>query len=161
MSTGTKGKRTVVNCGLLHLTTWDGCPYLEMGFAGNMGHGIDAVDRRLAEIGLPSIGEMRAGCPSFRESGSPDYLYEARVLIGDLSPLHRSNLERATRMSQEKRQAEDRQRQRKALGPRAKALVTRARRLVEEQDDLRTETERRRWEARATQALRAIVEELG
>ena len=156
------GKRkTIIDDGLLYLTVQEGDPRMALTFAGNMGQGIRDVNDCLAAMGLPCIEEMRAGCPSFSEKGSPDYLYKAKVRIDELSAGHRQVLAELVRRSNEARRAREHERQSHALTSHAKALVVRARNLVEEHEGTLDEAGRRSWELRAEQALRAFAEELG
>lgn len=48
---------------------------------GNMGNGIDSVNRNLTGLNLPPIEKLRELFPGYKEEGSPDYMYTFRFTL--------------------------------------------------------------------------------
>lgn len=76
--------KSYFSCGLLEIDSTadkfdDGVGVL-ISYDGNMGNTIETVNERLADIGLPSIAELKAMFPQGREHGSPDYAYTLELV---------------------------------------------------------------------------------
>ena len=75
---------------LFNATTRAACGFTEVrrvgsdvtiSHGGNMGNGIDSVNRNLFLLNLPCIEKLRELFPGYKEEGSPDYMYTVRFAL--------------------------------------------------------------------------------